>query len=86
MSDIKSKLMEEVNVGGSLVEDHKYEPRDKDQPWGLCHCGLAEASHKASLAHYRPTAKRAAKEAPNKKSTPRKKVRRVSKNGSKPSK
>jgi hypothetical protein len=79
MSDIKSKLMEEVNVGGSLVEDHKYEPRDQDQPWGLCHCGLAEASHKASLAPYKPTAKRA-------KPTPRKKVRRVSKNGSKPSK
>lgn len=38
-------LADELNQG-RMIEDHPYEPRNPEEPWGLCHCGAAEASHK----------------------------------------
>lgn len=56
----KSKLTEEINVDtSSLITDHKYQPKDPKQPWGLClHCNMAEAAHKEAVKPYKPAARR----------------------------
>jgi hypothetical protein len=46
-----------VEPSHASVEDHAYEPRDPNQPWGLCsHCGLAEASHTTAVESYKASA------------------------------
>lgn len=62
MSD-KSSLSEEINQG-SMIEDHAYDPRNEAEPWGLCYCGLAEASHALVARPYVITSPRAEKETP----------------------
>jgi predicted DNA-binding protein YlxM (UPF0122 family) len=54
--DKKNALMEELNQG-SLIEDHPYTPRNPNEPWGLCACGLAEAAHKSAEKGYEVTGK-----------------------------
>ena len=60
----KSRLEQEINVDtGSLISDHKYEPKNPEEPWGLClHCNMAEAAHKGAVEPYKPAAKRAKRE------------------------
>jgi hypothetical protein len=51
--DDKTKLEEDINQGGSLIQDHPFVPRRKAEPWGLCECGLGEAAHADSKLAYR---------------------------------
>lgn len=43
------------------VDDHVFTPRD--EPWGLCVCGLSQAAHAQPGEPYRSTAPRAKPEA-----------------------
>ena len=38
-----------------VIKDHPYEPRDPNQPWGLCKCGLSQACHERTVGPYLPT-------------------------------
>ena len=59
----EGRLKEELNTG-SMVTDHAFYPRKKEEPWGLCECGLGEAAHAETRLPYRPGSLRAAREAP----------------------
>ena len=54
--------LEPDNNVPAIIADHAYAPRDPDEPWGLCTCGLAEAAHSEALAPYIPDSPRAEKE------------------------
>jgi hypothetical protein len=51
--DDRTRLEQDINQGGSLIDDHPFVPRRKAEPWGLCVCGLGEAAHAESEVSYR---------------------------------
>jgi hypothetical protein len=55
-------VLEPDNNTPAIITDHPYRPRNEEEPWGLCLCGLAEAAHSTSASPYIPTSEKATQE------------------------
>ena len=55
-SSTVSSMAKQVIDTGEHITDHEFTPRDSAQPWGLCICGLSQATHKDAGQPYEPDA------------------------------